>query len=239
MNKEIQLLDLGRKDYKDTWEYQESLFKDILDLKIRNRREELGLQTPNYFLFVEHPHVYTLGKSGDFNNLLLSEKELESKGATFYKINRGGDITYHGPGQIVGYPILDLENFFTDIHKYLRFLEEVFIRVLADYGLTATRSEGETGVWLGVGTPFARKICALGVRASRWVTMHGFALNVNADLGYFDNIIPCGIRGKSVTSLNVELGLEEVDVEEVKEKIKKHFTELFESQFVAFKAAMV
>lgn len=239
MNKEIQLLDLGRKDYKDTWEYQESLFKDILDLKIRNRREELGLQTPNYFLFVEHPHVYTLGKSGDFNNLLLSEKELESKGATFYKINRGGDITYHGPGQIVGYPILDLENFFTDIHKYLRFLEEVFIRVLADYGFIATRSEGETGVWLGVGTPFARKICALGVRASRWVTMHGFALNVNADLGYFDNIIPCGIRGKSVTSLNVELGLEEVDVEEVKEKIKKHFTELFESQFVAFKAAMV
>lgn len=239
MNKEIQLLDLGRKDYKDTWEYQESLFKDILDLKIKNRREGLELNTPNYFLFVEHPHVYTLGKSGDFNNLLLSEKELESKGATFYKINRGGDITYHGPGQIVGYPILDLENFFTDIHKYLRFLEEIFIRVLADYGLTATRSEGETGVWLGVGTPLARKICALGVRASRWVTMHGFALNVNADLGYFDNIIPCGIRGKSVTSLNVELGLEEVDVEEVKEKIKKHFTELFESQFVAFKAAMV
>lgn len=239
MNKEIQLLDLGRKDYKDTWEYQESLFKDILDLKIRNRREELGLQTPNYFLFVEHPHVYTLGKSGDFNNLLLSEKELEGKGATFYKINRGGDITYHGPGQIVGYPILDLENFFTDIHKYLRFLEEVFIRILADYGLTATRSEGETGVWLGVGTPFARKICALGVRASRWVTMHGFAFNVNADLGYFDNIIPCGIRGKSVTSLNVELGMEEIDMEEVKEKIKKHFTELFESQFVTFKAAMV
>ncbi len=239
MNKEIQLLDLGRKDYIDTWEYQESLFKDILDLKIKNRREGLELETPNYFLFVEHPHVYTLGKSGDFNNLLLSEKELESRGATFYKINRGGDITYHGPGQIVGYPILDLENFFTDIHKYLRFLEEVFIRVLADYGLTGTRSEGETGVWLGVGTPFARKICALGVRASRWVTMHGFALNVNADLGYFDNIIPCGIRGKAVTSLNVELGLEEMDMEEVKEKIKKHFTELFESQFVAFKAVTV
>lgn len=239
MNKEIQLLDLGRKDYKDTWGYQESLFKDILDLKIKNRREGLELQTPNYFLFVEHPHVYTLGKSGDFNNLLLSEKELENKGATFYKINRGGDITYHGPGQIVGYPILDLENFFTDIHKYLRFLEEVFIRVLADYGLTGTRSEGETGVWLGVGTPFARKICALGVRASRWVTMHGFALNVNADLGYFDNIIPCGIRGKAVTSLNVELGLEEMDLEEVKEKIKTHFTELFESQFVPFKAVTV
>lgn len=239
MNKKVQLLDLGRKDYKETWEYQESLFKDILDLKIRNRREELELETPNYFLFVEHPHVYTLGKSGDFENLLLSEKQLEDKGATFYKINRGGDITYHGPGQIVGYPILDLENFFTDIHKYLRFLEEVFIRVLADYGLTGTRSEGETGVWLGVGTPFARKICALGVRASRWVTMHGFALNVNSDLGYFDNIIPCGIRGKAVTSLNVELGVEEVDLEEVKEKIKKHFTELFESEFIAFSAVTV
>ncbi|MBA9072675.1 lipoyl(octanoyl) transferase [Flavobacterium gossypii] len=239
MNKKIQLLDLGQKDYKETWEYQEDLFKDILDLKIRNRREELELETPNYFLFVEHPHVYTLGKSGDLSNLLLSEKQLEDKGATFYKINRGGDITYHGPGQIVGYPILDLENFFTDIHKYLRFLEEVFIRVLADYGLTGTRSEGETGVWLGVGTPFARKICALGVRASRWVTMHGFALNVNSDLGYFDNIIPCGIRGKAVTSLNVELGIEEVDVAEVKEKIKKHFTELFESQFVAFQKETV
>lgn len=239
MNKKIQLLDLGQKDYKETWEYQEYLFKDILDLKIRNRREELELETPNYFLFVEHPHVYTLGKSGDLSNLLLSEKQLEDKGATFYKINRGGDITYHGPGQIVGYPILDLENFFTDIHKYLRFLEEVFIRVLADYGLTGTRSEGETGVWLGVGTPFARKICALGVRASRWVTMHGFALNVNSDLGYFDNIIPCGIRGKAVTSLNVELGVEEVDVAEVKEKIKKHFTELFESQFVSFQKETV
>ncbi|WDO13151.1 lipoyl(octanoyl) transferase LipB [Flavobacterium sp. WW92] len=239
MNKKIQLLDLGQKDYKETWGYQEDLFKDILDLKIRNRREELELETPNYFLFVEHPHVYTLGKSGDLSNLLLSEKQLEDKGATFYKINRGGDITYHGPGQIVGYPILDLENFFTDIHKYLRFLEEVFIRVLADYGLTGTRSEGETGVWLGVGTPFARKICALGVRASRWVTMHGFALNVNSDLGYFDNIIPCGIRGKAVTSLNVELGVEEVDVAEVKEKIKKHFTELFESQFVAFQKETV
>ncbi len=234
MNKKIQLRDLGRRDYKQTWEYQEELFQGILDLKIKNRRENLALETPNYFLFVEHPHVYTLGKSGDFSNLLLNEKQLEEKGATFYKINRGGDITYHGPGQIVGYPILDLENFFTDIHKYLRFLEEVFILVLADYGLTGTRSEGETGVWLGVGTPFARKICALGVRASRWVTMHGFALNVNADLGYFDNIIPCGIRGKAVTSLNVELGLDKVDEEEVKEKIIKHFTALFEAEFVAF-----
>ncbi|MDI1257289.1 MAG: lipoyl(octanoyl) transferase LipB [Flavobacterium sp.] len=232
MNKSIQLQDLGLKDYKDTWDYQEALFKDIVDLKIRNRREELALETPNYLLFVEHPHVYTLGKGGDFDNLLLSEKQLQAKGATFYKINRGGDITYHGPGQIVGYPILDLENFFTDIHKYLRFLEEVIILVLAEYGLKGTRSDGETGVWLDVGTPFARKICAMGVRASRWVTMHGFALNVNADLGYFDNIIPCGIRGKAVTSLNVELGVSEVNLEEVKQKILKHFTAIFEVEFL-------
>ncbi|MCV2486566.1 lipoyl(octanoyl) transferase LipB [Flavobacterium sp. SH_e] len=232
MNKKIQLQDLGKRDYKSTWEYQEEIFKDIVDLKIKNRREELDLPTPNYLLFVEHPHVYTLGKSGDLENLLLNEKQLEAKGATFYKINRGGDITYHGPGQIVGYPILDLENFFTDIHKYLRFLEESIILTLAEYGLESGRSEGETGVWLGVGTPFARKICAMGVRASRWVTMHGFALNANVDLGYFDNIIPCGIRGKGVTSLNVELGVEKVDEEEVKAKIIKHLKELFEAEFV-------
>lgn len=232
MNKEIQLQDLGTKDYKDTWDYQEVLFKEIVDLKIKNRREETNLPTPNYFLFVEHPHVYTLGKSGDLTNLLLSEKQLEEKGATFYKINRGGDITYHGPGQIVGYPILDLENFFTDIHKYLRFLEEVIILTLAEYNINGTRSEGETGVWLDVGTPFARKICAMGVRASRWVTMHGFAFNVNANLGYFDNIIPCGIKGKAVTTLNNELGVENVNEDEVKEKIKKHFQNLFEAQFV-------
>jgi len=231
MNKKIQLQDLGSKDYKSTWEYQEELFKDIVDLKIKNRREELDLPTPNYLLFVEHPHVYTLGKSGDFENLLLNEKQLEAKGATFYKINRGGDITYHGPGQIVGYPILDLENFFTDIHKYLRFLEESIILTLEEYGLKCGRSEGETGVWLDVGTPFARKICALGVRASRWVTMHGFALNVNVDLGYFDNIIPCGIRGKGVTSLQVELGVEKVDETEVKAKIIKHLAQLFEAEF--------
>jgi lipoyl(octanoyl) transferase len=231
MNKTIQLQDLGNKDYKETWEYQEELFKGIVDLKIRNRREELTLETPNYFLFVEHPHVYTLGKSGDLSNLLLSEKQLEDKGASFYKINRGGDITYHGPGQIVGYPIIDLENFFTDIHKYLRFLEEAIILTLQEYGIACGRSEGETGVWLSVGTPFARKICAMGVRASRWVTMHGFALNVNADLGYFDNIIPCGIRGKAVTSLHVELGVEKVNEDEVKEKILKHFTFLFDATF--------
>ena len=229
MNKTVQLQDLGLRDYKATWDYQESIFKEIVDLKIRNRREETDLETPNYFLFVAHPHVYTLGKSGDMSNMLLNEKQLEAKGATFYKINRGGDITYHGPGQIVGYPILDLENFFTDIHKYLRFLEEAIILTLQDYGLQSSRSEGETGVWLGVGTPFARKICAMGVRASRWVTMHGFALNVNVDLGYFDHIIPCGIRGKAVTSLHVELGVDQVDEALVKEKILKHFLCLFEA----------
>ncbi len=231
MNKKIQLQDLGNLDYKKTWDYQEELFKSIVDIKIQNRKDETNFPTPNYFLFVEHPHVYTLGKSGDISNLLLSEKQLEAKGATFYKINRGGDITYHGPGQIVGYPILDLENFFTDIHKYLRFLEEVIILTLADYNIIGTRSEGETGVWLGVGTPFARKICAMGVRASRWVTMHGFALNVNADLGYFDNIIPCGIKGKAVTSLYAELG-KEINEEEVKEKILNYFKQLFEAEFI-------
>ena len=227
MNKQIIVKDLGHKDYKETWDYQESLFEEIVELKRKNRAENTDLPTPNYFLFVEHPHVYTLGKSGHIENLLIDEAALAKKGASFYKINRGGDITYHGPGQIVGYPIIDLENFFTDIHKYLRLLEEVIIRTLADYGIKGERSEGETGVWLDVGTPFARKICAMGVRASRWVTMHGFALNVNTDLGYFDNIIPCGIRGKAVTSLNVELSKEKVDTEEVKRYILKHFEEIF------------
>jgi len=231
MNKKVELQDLGYKDYKQTWDYQEKLFKGILDTKIKNRREELNLETKNYFLFVEHPHVYTLGKSGDMSNLLVDEKQLAEKDATFYKVNRGGDITYHGPGQIVGYPILDLDNFFTDIHKYLRFLEEMIILTLDEYGLKVERSPGETGVWLDVGTPFARKICAMGVRASRWVTMHGFALNVNANLGYFDLMIPCGIRGKAVTSLNVELGQAKVDEAEVKEKLLKHFKVLFEAEF--------
>ncbi|ADY28509.1 lipoyl(octanoyl) transferase LipB [Cellulophaga lytica] len=232
MNKEVFLQDLGQKDYKETWDYQEDLFKETLDIKIKNRREDAGLKTPNHFLFVEHPHVYTLGKSGDMANLLIDEEQLAKKNATFYKINRGGDITYHGPGQIVGYPILDLDNFFTDIHKYLRLLEEMVILTLAEYGLKAERSEGETGVWLDVGTPFARKICAMGVRASRWVTMHGFALNVNADLGYFDLMIPCGIKDKAVTSLNVELGEKEVNIAEVKDKLLKHFTALFEAEMV-------
>jgi lipoyl(octanoyl) transferase len=230
LNKQLQLQDLGLKDYKETWEYQESLFAAIIDIKIKNRREALGAQTPNHFLFVEHPHVYTLGKSGDLDNLLIPQDKLAAIGATFYKINRGGDITYHGPGQVVGYPILDLENFFTDIHKYLRLLEEMVILTLAQYGIKAERSEGETGVWLDPGTPFARKICAMGVRASRWVTMHGFALNVNTDLGYFDHMIPCGIKDKAVTSMNLELGLKQVSTQEVKTSLLKHFLALFKAQ---------
>ncbi len=227
----IHLQDLGLIDYKQAWTYQERLFDEIIKMKRQNKNENLKLLTKNYFLFVEHPHVYTLGKSGDFNNLLLTENQLKAKGATFYKINRGGDITYHGPGQIVGYPILDLDNFFTDIHKYMRYLEECIIKTIAEYNIEGERSKGETGVWLDVGTPFARKICALGVRSSRWVTMHGFALNVNTDLGYFDNIIPCGIRGKAVTSMQAELN-KHVDQNEVKTKILKYFAELFEAEFV-------
>mgnify|MGYP003625874496 FL=1 len=226
MNKNILLKNLGIKDYKETWDYQTELLQEIVDQKISNRKNNESIETKNHFIFVEHPHVYTLGKSGDLENLLLNEKQLKEKGATFYKINRGGDITYHGPGQIVGYPILDLENFFTDIHKYLRFLEEVIILTLSDYGLKAERSDGETGVWLDAGTPFARKICAMGIRSTRWVTMHGFALNVNVDLGYFDNIIPCGIRGKAVTSMEVELG-KKIPLEEVQRKILINFNALF------------
>ncbi len=227
MNKIIKLKDLTLRDYQKTWNYQSLLLQEIVDIKIKNRKNNTSKITPNYFLFVEHPHVYTLGKRGKLSNLLLNKQQLKKKGATFFKINRGGDITYHGPGQIVGYPILDLENFFTDIHKYLRLLEEVIILTVAEYGLKGERSDGETGVWLDVGTPFARKICAMGIRSSRWVTMHGFALNVNTNLGYFDNIIPCGIRGKAVASIETELG-KKIDQEEVKSKILKHFKNLFE-----------
>ncbi|QAA81766.1 lipoyl(octanoyl) transferase LipB [Aequorivita sp. H23M31] len=229
MNKTVLIEDLGLKDYKESWDYQELLFGQIIDIKSKNRNALIPQPTPNYFLFVEHPHVYTLGKSGHIENLLISEEKLNEIGAMFYKINRGGDITYHGPGQIVGYPILDLENFFTDVHKYLRLLEEIVILTLAEYGVKSERSKGETGVWLDVGTPFARKICAMGVRASRWVTMHGFALNVNSDLGYFDNMIPCGIKGKAVTSLNVELGVPSIPQDEVKEKLLSHFLVLFDA----------
>ena len=230
MNKELILEDLGLKDYKETWDYQEALFAKTVALKVQNKKEHTSLPTPNHFLFVEHPHVFTLGKSGNLDHLLVSEEALKEKEASFYKINRGGDITYHGPGQIVGYPILDLENFFTDIHKYLRLLEEAVILTLAEYSINATRSPGETGVWLDVGTAFARKICAMGVRASRWVTMHGFALNVNTDLGYFDLMIPCGIKDKAVTSMAAELNGIPQDMVEVKAKLLKHFLVLFEAR---------
>ena len=230
VNKSVILKDLGLMDYAQAWDYQEGLFKEIVQTKIDNRRNNTTTPTDNYLLFVRHPHVYTLGKSGDPENLLIDEQKLASLGAQFFKINRGGDITYHGPGQIVGYPILDLENFFTDIHKYLRLLEEMIILTLADYGIVSERSPGETGVWLDVGTPFARKICAMGVRASRWVTMHGFALNVNTDLGYFDHMIPCGIRGKSVTSMRVELKMAQVDEQAVSQRLRYHFQNLFQAE---------
>jgi lipoyl(octanoyl) transferase len=231
MNKKVSFKDLGLIDYKQCWDFQEELFAEILTVKSSNRKENKTVSTKNHLIFCEHPHVYTLGKSGDEKNLLVNEDYLKSRGATFHKINRGGDITYHGPGQIIGYPILDLDNFFTDIHKYLRFLEEAVILTLKEYGLETERSPGETGVWFDVGTTRARKICALGVKSSRWVTMHGFAFNVNSDLSYFGNIIPCGITDKSVTSLQKELG-KELDMDEVRNKLKTHLVELFEMEII-------
>jgi len=231
MNKKVSFRDLGLIDYKQCWDFQEELFAEILAVKSSNRKEKKTVATKNHLIFCEHPHVYTLGKSGDEKNLLVNEDYLKSRGATFHKINRGGDITYHGPGQIVGYPILDLDNFFTDIHKYLRFLEEAVILTLKEYGLETERSPGETGVWFDIGTTRARKICALGVKSSRWVTMHGFAFNVNSDLSYFGNIIPCGISDKSVTSIQKELGME-VDVNKVRHKLKAHLVELFEMEII-------
>jgi lipoyl(octanoyl) transferase len=233
-NKEIKFEHLGQIDYKEAWDYQDKLFTSVLDLKVQNRKADTTAQlaTPNYLLFCYHPHVYTLGKSGHEEHLLLDETGLKAKGATYYKINRGGDITYHGPGQIVGYPILDLENYFTDIHKYLRFLEEAVIMTLAEYGVEAGRIEGLTGVWIDyVKQENPRKICALGVKCSRWVTMHGFAFNINTDLDYFNNIVPCGISDKQVTSLAKELG-HEVELLEVETKLKKHIAGLFEAEIV-------
>ena len=231
-NKKVKFEELGLKNYMEAFEYQQSLMNEIIQIKIKNRdlpEEKDHETTPNYLLFVEHPHVYTLGKSGDEHNMLANEDKLKEINATFVKTNRGGDITYHGFGQIVGYPILDLDNFKSDIHLYMRNLEEVIIRVIAEYGLKGERSVGETGVWLDVGKPYARKICALGVKTSKWVTMHGFALNVNTDLRYFEYIIPCGIKDKAVTSLKRELE-HEVNAEEVKEKIRKHFQDVFEAE---------
>jgi lipoyl(octanoyl) transferase len=229
MNKKVYFQSLGTLDYKTAWDYQEHLFGEIVALKVRNRAvaESDPLPTPNYLLFCQHPHVYTLGKSGKPEHLLLSGDALDQVGAAFYPINRGGDITYHGPGQLVGYPILDLDNFFTDIHKYMRLLEEAVILTLADYGLEAGRIAGLTGVWLDhLRQERPRKICALGVKSSRWVTMHGFALNVNTDLSYFGHIIPCGIADKAVTSMAAELG-GEVPLAGVETRMRDHLATLF------------
>ena len=232
MNRQIKFIDLGTMDYKEAWEFQQNLFDEIVEIKKKNRKNNTNIKTPNYFLFVEHPHVYTLGKSGNLSNLLIDENQLKNKNASFYKINRGGDITYHGPGQIVGYPILDLENFFTDIHKYLRFLEQTVIQTLDNFGIKGERNDGKTGVWIDIDTPFPKKICAMGVRASRWVTMHGFALNVNVDLDYFNNIIPCGLTDNVVTSVNKELNQSEADITEIKNVLKSCFSETFNSEFI-------
>lgn len=228
-NKQVRFIDLGLMDYKEAWDYQEELFTRVVNIKLANRDHNTEEPTPNYLIFCQHPHVFTLGKSGSMDHLLVNDDELNRKEATFYKINRGGDITYHGPGQLVAYPILDLDNFFTDIHRYVRFLEESVIRTCADYGITAGRIAGLTGVWLTDGMP--RKICAIGVKSSRWVTMHGLAMNVNTDLSYFGNIVPCGIDDKAVTSLQQELG-QEIPLAEVAEKLKKHLGELFETEWI-------
>ncbi len=218
---------LGLIDYKQAWDYQENIFKEIVDLKIKNRNEDTNILPQNHLVFCEHPNVYTLGKSGKEDHLLLDKKGLLDNDVSFYKINRGGDITYHGPGQLVVYPIFDLEQFFTDIHKYMRLLEEAVIMTLQEYGIIAQRMEGQTGVWLDVGSIQVRKICAMGVKSSRWVTMHGLGFNVNSDLRYFDHIIPCGISDKSVTSMANELG-EEVDMKELSNKLLVNMANLFE-----------
>ena len=250
--------DLGRMDYKAAWDYQERLLQENVRLKseVRNQKSELTfamtqssthdslpigigitdhgseLSTQNYLLFVEHPAVFTLGKSGNIQNVLLSEERLNEKGIEFFRTNRGGDITFHGPRQIVGYPILDLEKFDTDIGHYLRNLEEVIILTLADYGIIAGRSKGETGVWIDPDIKGReRKICAIGVRCSRWITMHGFAFNVNTDLSYFNYIIPCGIQNKQVTSLQKELG-KEIDIADAKEKVKRNFEKVFDVNLI-------
>jgi len=228
-NKQVKFTDLGLMDYKEAWDYQEKLFAQVVDIKLANRNNNTAESTPNYLLFCQHPHVFTLGKSGSIDHLLVNDEELSRKEATFYKINRGGDITYHGPGQLVAYPIFDLDNFFTDIHRYVRFLEESVIRTCADYGITAGRIQGLTGVWLTDGMP--RKICAIGVKSSRWVTMHGLAMNVNTDLSYFGSIIPCGIDDKAVTSLQQELG-REIPLREAGEKLKQHLGDLFEIEWI-------
>lgn len=234
VNKQVEVRELGFVEYGASWNEQERLFARIVDRKLRNRTRPDDAQqpTPNYLLFCEHPHVYTLGTSGHPDNLLVDQDRLFNElGATFFKIRRGGDITYHGPGQLVGYPILDLDNFFTDIHRYMRLLEESVILTLADYGLSAGRLDGLTGVWLGEEAGPPRKICAMGVKASRWVTMHGFALNVNTDLSYFNHIVPCGIPDKAVTSMAAELG-RTIPLAEVAGHVRQHLAGLFEMELI-------
>ncbi len=227
MNKTVYHQHLGKLDFLDSWKYQEWLLKKITDTKVLNREQEHKQETPNFILTVEHPHVYTLGKSGKKQHLLVSETFLQSINATFYEINRGGDITYHGPGQLVVYPILDLENFFTDIHKYIRYLEEVIIQMLSEYNIKGERSSGETGVWLDTDKiQMSRKICAIGVKSSRWATMHGLALNVNTDLKYFDYIVPCGIQNKKVASMHLELN-RHIDEESIRIKTLYSFEKVF------------
>ncbi len=234
MLKKVIFQDLGLIDYKQAWDYQEKLFNEIIELKIKNRKlpPNRQKQTKNYLLLCEHPHVFTLGKSGSESNLLINEEQFLNTGITYYKINRGGDITYHGPGQIVGYPILNLDDFYTDIHRYIYELEESVIRTIADYGISGGRIEGSTGVWLDNENPLkARKICAIGVRTSRWVTMHGFAFNVNTELDYFKKIIPCGIADKEVTSVEKELG-KKIDIVQVKRKLIKHIADIFGMELI-------
>ena len=227
--KKIIIHDLGLMEYDEALEYQLNLFNQIIENKLSNRKKNTKIQTKNHLVFVEHNHVYTLGKSGEINNLLIDKDTLEKNKIKFIKTNRGGDITYHGPGQIVCYPIIDLDNFFTDIHKYLRFLEETIILTLKDYGINGKRSKNETGVWISPNSIDARKICALGVKASRWVTMHGLALNVNTDLNYFKNIIPCGIKNKSITSISFE-SKKHIKIESVKKKIINNFLNVFSAE---------
>jgi len=225
----VQVRNLGLIAYQEAWDLQEALLKTAVELKIENRKQNTAVLAAHHLLFCEHPHVYTLGKSGAAENLLLDQAHLDQIQAQFFKINRGGDITYHGPGQLVMYPILDLEQFFTDIHQYLRFLEEAVIQTLADFGISATRLEGMTGVWLDPEGPNARKICAMGVKCSRWVTMHGIALNVDPDLSYFGNIVPCGIQDKAVTSMTKELG-RQIDINEVRSVLSAQMASIFNYQ---------
>ena len=230
-NKKIILRDIGKSSFSDAWEYQEDIFKKIIDQKIKNRSNENKMETNNFLIVTEHDPVYTIGKSGDISNLLLNDDEMKTQGIEFYKINRGGDITYHGPGQIMGYPIIDLDNFFTDINLYLRKLEEVIINTLKSYDLEGFTIKGETGVWVKDNNGLSKKVCAFGIRASRWVTMHGFSFNVNPDLNYFKNIIPCGITDKGVTSVS-ELKNRIIEMNEIKQILYKNFAESFSAKLV-------